>query len=79
MSLEQREEQQSKPLSMSSIEVDLGNAGYKIMANLYEDGDQWCVSIGDMPNGCFGFGYTIGYCDREAFLCFANADPTTSR
>ncbi|MEE8288966.1 MAG: hypothetical protein V3R25_06090 [Nitrosomonadaceae bacterium] len=44
---------------MNSIEVDLGNAGYKIMANVYEDGDRWCVSIGDMPNGCFGFGRTI--------------------
>lgn len=44
---------------MNSIEVNLGNAGYKIMANVYEDGDQWCVSIGNMPNGCFGFGYTI--------------------
>ena len=44
----------------SRIEINLGNDGYKVDAELYEDGDQWCVSIGEMPTGLFGFGYTVG-------------------
>ena len=26
---------------------------------VYMDGDKWCISYGDMPEGIFGFGDTI--------------------
>lgn len=44
----------------NKIEINMGNDGYIVIANLYKDGDQWCVGVGDMPNGLFGFGYTVG-------------------
>ena len=50
----------SQDVNKINIEIDLGNDGYKLIANLYEDGDQWCVSIGEMPTGLFGFSTTIG-------------------
>ena len=36
---------------MKNIEIDFGNDGFKITAELKKDGDNWCVGIGDMLYG----------------------------
>jgi hypothetical protein len=46
---------------MNIIEIDFGNDGFKIKAELSKDGDQWCVLVGDnIQEGVAGFGHSIG-------------------
>lgn len=42
------------------IEIDFGNDGYKVKANLCKDGNQWCCGVGlDLQVGVHGFGNSI--------------------
>ena len=44
---------------MSNIEIDFGNDGFKIQAELKMDGDQWCVGVGlDLQQGLYAFADT---------------------
>lgn len=36
---------------MNNIEIDFGNDGFKITAELKKDGSNWCVGIDDMLYG----------------------------
>ncbi len=38
-----------------NIEIDFGNNGFKVKAELKRDGTQWCVGIGDTQTGIYGF------------------------
>jgi len=44
---------------MNNIEIDFGNDGFKIQAELKMDGNQWCVGVGiNLQEGLYGFGRT---------------------
>jgi len=44
---------------MNNIEIDFGNDGFKIQADLMMDGDQWCVGVGkNLQQGIYAFGDT---------------------
>ena len=43
----------------SNIEIDFGNDGFKIQAELKMDGDQWCVGVGvNLQEGLYSFADT---------------------
>jgi hypothetical protein len=45
---------------MTKINIDFGNDGYTVEAELKRDGDKWCVGIGeDLMVGVHGFGGQI--------------------
>lgn len=44
---------------MNNIEIDFGNDGFRIQAELKMDGDQWCVGVGiDLQQGIYSFADT---------------------
>jgi len=44
---------------MSNIEIDFGNDGFKIKAELKMDGDRWCVGISlNVQHGLYVFADT---------------------
>ncbi len=44
---------------MNNIEIDFGNDGFKINAELKMDGDQWCVGVGvNLQEGLYSFADT---------------------
>jgi hypothetical protein len=44
----------------AKINIDFGNDGYTVEADLKKDGDKWCVMIGDnLQEGVAGFGGQI--------------------
>ena len=43
----------------NNIEIDFGNDGFKINAELKMDGDSWCVGVGvDLQQGLYSFADT---------------------
>ena len=41
---------------MSNIQIDFGNDGFTVLADIVKDGDQWCVGIGpDLQSGIHAF------------------------
>jgi hypothetical protein len=44
---------------MNNIEIDFGNDGFKILAELKMDGNMWCVGVGEnIQSGCYEFAST---------------------
>ena len=43
----------------NNIEIDFGNDGFKIQAEIKMDGDKWCIGIGDnLQVGLYAFADT---------------------
>jgi len=65
---------------MSNIEIDFGNDGFKIQAELKMDGDHWCVGIGiDLQQGLYAFDKTPAGAIalfKEEFRNYATCKPT---
>ena len=41
---------------MNNVQIDFGNDGVVVLAELVVDGDQWCVGVGcDLQEGVYAF------------------------
>jgi len=59
---------------MFNIEIDFGNDGYKLTAKVKQDGDKWCVGVGeDLMDGPHGFGSSIDSAITDFKSEFRNA------
>lgn len=57
----------------NNIEIDFGNDGFKIQAELKMDGNQWCVGVGDnLQEGLYEFSYTPAGAIKEFKRAFRN-------
>ena len=58
---------------MNKINIDFGNDGYTVEAELKKDGNLWCVMIGeDLMIGVAGFGRRIHEAISEFKVNFRN-------
>ena len=62
---------------MNNIEIDFGNAGFKINAELKLDGNMWCVGIGpNLQEGIYAFDNYPAYAIEKFKHEFINYTPS---
>ena len=62
---------------MNNIEIDFGNDGFKINAELKMDGNMWCVGIGaNLQEGLYAFDSYPAYAIEKFKDAFRNYTPS---